>query len=76
MAQQIPWQTVKGMKRKKHRASKDSIKQDIPLDNTYHVLKDSRNNDANTGTVDLKAANPSPQYLCKESPVSLRCKRG
>jgi hypothetical protein len=63
MTQEIPWQTVKGMERKKHRASKDSIKQDIPLDNRYHVLTDSRNDDTNTGTTDLKAAKPPPVFV-------------
>jgi len=56
MVQEIPWQTVKGMKRKKHRTSKDSTTQDIPLDNRYHVLTGSRNDDANRGTAEPKAA--------------------
>jgi hypothetical protein len=61
MAQEIPWQTVKGIK--KNRTSKDSIKQDIPLDNSYHVLTDSRNDEANTCTADLKAAKPPPIFV-------------
>ena len=60
MAQVIPWQTVKGMKRNKHRTSKDSTKQDIPLGSRYHVLTNSRNDDANTGTADLKETKPPP----------------
>ena len=63
MAQDIQWQTVKGMKRKKHRTSKDCIKQGIPLDNRYHVLTDSRNDDANTGTAELKVAKPPPIFV-------------
>jgi hypothetical protein len=58
MDQEIPWQTVKGMKRKKHRLSKDSTSQDIPIDNRYHVLTDAQDDEANTGKADLKAAKP------------------
>jgi hypothetical protein len=60
MAQEIPWQTVKGMKREKHRASQDSMKQNMPLDKRYH---DSRNDDANTSSADLKAAKPPPIFV-------------
>jgi len=63
MAQEIPWQTVKGMKRKKHKTSKDSTKQDIPFGNRNHVLTDSTNDDVNTGTMDLKAAKPPPVFV-------------
>jgi len=59
MVPDIPWQTVKGMKRKKHRTSRDSTTQDIPLDSKYRVLTDFRNDYANTGTADPKAAKPS-----------------
>jgi hypothetical protein len=66
MAQDIPWQTIKGKKRKKagkkHRRSKDSSTPDMRLDNRFHALTDSRNDDANTGTAVLKAAKPPPIF--------------
>ena len=64
MVQEIPWQTVKGMKgKKKHRTSVDSTTQDISLDNMNHVLTDSRNDDANIGADDPKAAKPFPMFV-------------
>jgi hypothetical protein len=63
MDQEIPWQNVKGMKRKIHRTSKACTTQDVPLDNRYHVLTDSRNDEANTGTADLKAAKHPPIFV-------------
>ena len=35
----------------------------MPLDNRYHVLTDSRNDDANTGTADLKRAKPPSIFV-------------
>jgi hypothetical protein len=63
MVQDVPWQTVTGTKRKKHRTSNDSTTQDIPLDNRHHVLTDLRNDDANTGAADLKNAKPPPIFV-------------
>jgi hypothetical protein len=63
MAQEIPWQTVKGMKRKKHRTTNDSTTQDLPLDNRYHVLTDLRNHDITTGAVEPKVGKHPPIFL-------------
>jgi len=51
------------MKRKKHRNSKDSTTPDIPLDDRFHALTGTRNDDANTGTAVLKAAKPPPIFV-------------
>jgi len=59
----IPWLTVNDMKRKKHKPSKDSTTPDIPLYNRFHVLTDSRNDDANTGTAVLNAAKPPHMFV-------------
>jgi hypothetical protein len=61
--QEIPWQTVKDTKRKKHMPSKDSTSQDIRLDNRHHVLTDGQIDEANTGTADLKAAKTPPVFF-------------
>jgi hypothetical protein len=60
--QEVPRQTVKGMK-KKHRTSKDSTNQVTPLDNKYQVSTDPRNDEANSGAAELKAAKPSPMFV-------------
>ena len=63
MAQDIPWQTVKSMKRKKHKTSKDSTTPDIPLDSRFHALTDTGNDDANRSIAVLKVAKPPPIFV-------------
>jgi hypothetical protein len=53
----------KSMKRKKHRTSKDSASPVIPLANRYQVLTDPRNDDANSGAAEIKAAKPPPIFV-------------
>jgi len=56
--EEIPWQTVKGTKRKKRKLSADPTSQAIPLVNRYHVLTDPRNTATNTGTAETTAKLP------------------
>jgi len=60
MEEEIPWQTVQGTKRIKHRHSADPTSQAIPLVNRYHVLTDSRNTATNTGTAETTTVKPLP----------------
>jgi hypothetical protein len=63
MEEDIPWQTIKGTKRKKPRLSVDSTYQTIPLVNRYHVLTDPRNTATNTGTAETTTVKPPPIFI-------------
>jgi hypothetical protein len=63
MDQEIPWQTVKGIKRKKRSPIADPTSREIPLENRFQVQTDTRNEVTNTGTEDPKVAKPHPIFL-------------